>query len=144
LCQKQVDFGNILDLSGHHYVLEEFWKHHMTVYCVDICLQLFRIKTVLWMLRYVSSLCATVSSHRILSGKRCDVAKSGRSAALRPVRLEVTPERPHILLWLVLFVPPHCINKSPKRCKIEMSLSICNLLSRQVGVAGGESFDLTP
>jgi len=35
---------------------------------------------------------------------------------------------PHILLWLVFFVPPHSINKSPKRCKIKMSLSICNLL----------------
>ena len=28
----------------------------------------------------------------------------------------VTPERPHILFWLVLFVPLPCMNKGAKRC----------------------------
>jgi len=33
-----------------------------------------------------------------------------------------------VLFWLVLFVRPHRINKSAKRCKIKTALSICNLL----------------
>jgi len=33
-----------------------------------------------------------------------------------------------ILFWLVLFVQPHCINKSTEYCKIKMALSICNPL----------------
>ena len=58
------------------------------------------------MARYAISLLRTASSHRILSGKRRDVD-------ILP-NLVAVPLAPHILLWLVLFVPPHLYKQKPQ------------------------------
>ena len=79
--------------------LKNFWKHHITVYYVDMCLQLFRSKTVPWMLRYVSSLCVTASLYRILSGKRRDVD-------ILPNLVAVPPCAPHPIVVSFICTAP--------------------------------------
>ena len=79
--------------------LKNFRKHHMTVYYVDMCLQLFRSKTVPWMLRYVSSLCITASLYRILSGKRRDVD-------ILPNLVAVPPCAPHPIMVSFICTAP--------------------------------------